>query len=75
MTCHMVHYEGLCLSDYHEPIVVFYILKNDCCFHNSSTLIKVTTERLFGDLVKPLLVLAVLGTKKQEKLIYKYLHE
>ena len=40
-----------------QLIVVFYILKSGlCCFENSSTLIVVTIERLFGALFKPLLV-------------------
>ena len=47
-------------------IVVFYILKSGlCCFENSSTLIVVTIERLFGALFKPLL--AELGAKKDIK--------
>ena len=46
-----------------QLIVVFYILKSGlCCFENSSTLIVVTIERLFGALFKPLL--AELGAKK-----------
>ena len=49
-----------------QLIVVFYILKSGlCCFENSSTLIVVTIERLFGALFKPLL--AELGTKKDIK--------
>ena len=50
-----------------QLIVVFYILKSGlCCFENSSTLIAVIIERLFGALFKPLL--AELGAKKD---IYK----
>ena len=54
-----------------QLIVVFYILKSGlCCFENSSTLILVTIERLFGALFK--LLLAELGAKtdikKQEEL-------
>ena len=46
-----------------QLIVVFYILKSGlCCFENSSTLIVVTTPRLFGALFKPLL--AELAPKK-----------
>ena len=46
--------------------MVFYILKSGlCCFENSSTLIVVTIERLFGALFKPLL--AELGAKKDIK--------
>ena len=49
-----------------QLIVVFYILKSGlCCFENSSTLIVVTIERLFGALFKPLL--AELGAKKEKK--------
>ena len=49
-----------------QLIVVFYILKSRlCCFENSSTLIVVTIERLFGALFKPLL--AELGAKKDIK--------
>ena len=49
-----------------QLIVVFYILKSGlCCFENSSTLIVVTIERLFGALFKPLL--AELGAKKDIK--------
>ena len=49
-----------------QLIVVFYILKSGlCCFENSSTLIVVTTPRLYGVLFKPLL--AELGTKKDIK--------
>ena len=49
-----------------QLIVVFYILKSGlCCFENSSTLIVVTIERLFGALFKPLL--AELGAKKDTK--------
>ena len=49
-----------------QLIVVFYILKSGlCCFENSSTLIVVTIERLFGDLFKPLL--AELGAKSDIK--------
>ena len=53
-----------------QLIVVFYILKSGlCCFENSSTLIVVTIERLFGALFKPLL--AELGAKKDIKKIKK----
>ena len=46
-----------------QLIVVFYILKSGlCCFENSSALIAVIIERLFGALFKPLL--AELGAKK-----------
>ena len=46
--------------------MVFDILKSGlCCFENSSTLIAVTIERLFGDLFKPLL--AELGAIKDFK--------
>ena len=49
-----------------QLIVVLYILKSGlCCFENSSTLIVVTTPRLFGALFKPLL--AELGAKKDLK--------
>ena len=49
-----------------QLIVVFYILKSGlCCLENSSTLIVVTIERLFGALFKPLL--AELGAKKDIK--------
>ena len=49
-----------------QLIVVFYILKSGlCCFENSSTLIVVTTPRIFGALFKPLL--AELGAKKDTK--------
>ena len=49
-----------------QLIVVFYILKSGlCCFENSSTLIVVTTPRLYGALFKPLL--AELGAKKDIK--------
>ena len=49
-----------------QLIVVFYILKSGlCCFENSSTLIVVTIERLFGALFKPLL--AELGAKRDIK--------
>ena len=49
-----------------QLIVVFYILKSGlCCFENSSTLIAVIIERLFGALFKPLL--AELGAKKDIK--------
>ena len=49
-----------------QLIVVFYILKSGlCCFENSSTLIVVTIERLFGALFKPLL--AELGAKKKTR--------
>ena len=49
-----------------QLIVVFYILKSGlCCFENSTTLIVVTIERLFGALFKPLL--AELGAKKDIK--------
>ena len=49
-----------------QLIVEFYILKSGlCCFENSSTLIVVTIERLFGALFKPLL--AELGAKKDIK--------
>ena len=49
-----------------QLIVVSYILKSGlCCFENSSTLIVVTTPRLFGALFKPLL--AELGAKKDIK--------
>ena len=49
-----------------QLIVVFYILKSGlCCFENSSTLIVVTIEHLFGALFKPLL--AELGAKKDIK--------
>ena len=49
-----------------QLIVVFYISKSGpCCFENSSTLIVVTIERLFGALFKPLL--AELGAKKDIK--------
>ena len=49
-----------------QLIVVLYILKSGlCCFENSSTLIVVTIERLFGALFKPLL--AELGAKKYLK--------
>ena len=49
-----------------QLIVVLYILKSGlCCFENSSTLIVVTIERLFGALFKPLL--AELGAKKDIK--------
>ena len=46
-------------------IVVFY--SELCCFDNSSTLIAVTIERLFGDLFKPLL--AELGTRDEPILL------
>ena len=53
-----------------QLIVVFYILKSGlCCFENSSTLIVVTIERLFGALFKPLL--AELGAKKDIKFFLK----
>ena len=43
--------------------MVFYILKSGlCCFENSSTLIVVTIQRLFGAVFKPLL--AELGAIK-----------
>ena len=53
-----------------QLIVVFYILESGlCCFENSSTLIVVTIERLFGALFKPLL--AELGAKKDIKIKIK----